>query len=111
MFLPILALTLPLLISTASVPAADPNVDLCKNLKPKNTTSYFARGKGPYSMKLTPMPKENVIDVHLMASEGNYFEGESIEQVCNRFHGNGRGRIKALIGHRHFLIFWGLEKI
>jgi hypothetical protein len=77
MFLQILALTLPLLISTASVPASDPNVDLCKNLKPKNTTSYFARGKGPYSMKLTPMAKENIIDVHLMASEGNYFEGET----------------------------------
>ena len=90
LFLPILALTLPLLISTASVknPASDPNVDLCKNLKPKNTTSYFARGKGPYSMKLTPMPKENVIDVHLMASEGNYFEGAKQKQVLNQFIGN-----------------------
>jgi hypothetical protein len=44
-------------------------------LKPKETTSYFARGDGPYSVKLTPLPKENAIDVHLAATEGNYFEG------------------------------------
>jgi hypothetical protein len=45
-------------------------------LKPKETTSYFARGDGPYSVKLTPIPKENAIDVHLAATEGNYFEGK-----------------------------------
>ena len=61
--------------SSASLPSD--NVDLCKNLKPKETTSYFARGKGPYSMTLTPNAKEKVIDVHLSASEGNHFQGEN----------------------------------
>ena len=75
MYLPMfaLALALPLLISSASVPAptADPN--LCQNLKPKATTSYFARGNGPYSVKLTP--KDKYINVLLEAKEGNYFQG------------------------------------
>jgi hypothetical protein len=60
--------------SSASVP--EDTKDLCKNLKPKETTSYFARGKGPYSVKLTHNTKEKVIEVHLSASEGNYFEGD-----------------------------------
>ena len=78
MFLPIFALTLPLLISSAAVPADE---SLCKNLKPKETTSYFARGDGPYSMKLTHVPKENIVQVDITAKEGNHFEGKSIDNV------------------------------
>lgn len=63
-----------LLLSCASVPAD--TVALCKNLKPKETTSYFARGNGPYSVSLTPNTKEKFIDVHLKATEGNYFQGK-----------------------------------
>ena len=73
--------------SSASIPA---DVDLCKNLKPKATTSYFARGDGPYSVKLTPMPKENVIDVHLEAKEGNYFQGRRGAEGADFFHNFGQ---------------------
>jgi hypothetical protein len=44
-------------------------------LRPKLIHQIGNRGKGPYSLKLTPAPKDNLIDVHLSASEGSYFEG------------------------------------
>ena len=72
MFLPIFALALPLLISSAAVPVDEA---LCKNLKPKELTSYFARGDGPYSMKLTHVPKDKIVLVDISAKEGTYFEG------------------------------------
>ena len=72
MFLPIFALALPLLIRSAAVPVDEA---LCKNLKPKELTSYFARGDGPYSMKLTHVPKDKIVLVDISAKEGTYFEG------------------------------------